>query len=178
MLRLILFGILAGADDIEVAAAFSLASLSRARRLLLVVSFAACEMASPIAGVVAAQLLRREFHVSFDGIGPLVVVACGAAIVWLALRERDTDAFVNSRWTVIGVPLSLSFDNVAIGFSAVTLGHPPVLAAAVIGGISAALAVCGIVAGSRIRRLIPARAELVSGVTLIVIAASMWIRRT
>lgn len=179
MLRLFLLGVLAGIDDLEVATAISIAPLTRARRLLLIVSFALCEFLSPLLGVLIAQVLRNRFHATFDGIGPFVVIACGAVIVWLAMREHgDATPFVNSRWTVIGLPLSLSFDNIAIGFSAVTLGHPPLLAAAIIGGISAALAVTGILAGSRLARLIPRRAELVSGFTLIVIAASMWIRRS
>jgi len=178
MLRLALFGVLAGLDDLEVATAISLAPLTRARRWLLIAAFALCEFASPLVGVMLASVLRTRFHATLDGIGPFVVVACGAAIVWLALRERDAAPFVNSRWTVIGLPLTLSFDNVAIGFSAVTLGHPPLLAAAIIGSISAALAVIGILAGARLARLIPQRAELVSGFALIAIAASIWIRRS
>ncbi len=177
MLRLILLGLLAGLDDLEVAAAMSVARLARVRRLQLMAMFALCEFASPLIGVAIAQLLRTRFHIAFDAIGPFVVVACGVAIVWLALRENDgAQPFVNSRWTVIGLPLTLSFDNVLIGLSAATFGDPPLLAAVVIGGISAAPAVAGIVAGAHISRLVPKRAELLSGGALIAIAASMWIR--
>ena len=177
-MRLFLLGVLAGLDDLEVAAAASIAPLTRARRLLLMAAFALCEFTSPLLGVAAAHVLRTRFHLAFDGIGPFVVAACGAAIVWLALREDgDAQTLVNSRWTVVGLPLSLSIDNVLIGFSAATIGDPPVLAALVIGGTSAALAVIGILAGARIARLIPGRAELVSGCALLAIAVSMWFRR-
>jgi putative Mn2+ efflux pump MntP len=178
MTRLLLLGVLAGIDNLQVAAAISVAPLTRARRALLLAAFAVCEIASPLIGVFFAHTLQTRFAVSFEGIGPFVVVACGIAIVWLALREQKDDAaaLVNSRWTLIGLPLSLSFDNLLIGISAATLGHPPALAALVIGAISAFLCVTGIVAGARISRLIPKRAELVSGCALIIIAASMWIR--
>jgi putative Mn2+ efflux pump MntP len=178
MLRLLLLGFLAGIDNVQVAAAISVAPLTRMRRVLFATSFAICEIASPLIGVLLAHTLRTRFHVSLDGIGPFVVVACGVAIVWLALRDDDDDAkqLINSRWTLIGLPLSLSLDNLLIGVSAVSLGHAPALSALVIGGTSATMCILGVIAGSRISRLIPARAELVSGCVLIVIAASMWIR--
>lgn len=175
--QLFFLGVLAGIDNLQVAAAISIAPLTRARRMLLLAAFATCEIASPLIGVFFAHGLRVRFGISFDGIAPFVIVACGLAIVWLALREDDdAGSLLNSRWTLIGLPLSLSFDNLLIGVSAATLGHPPAQAALIIGTTSAALCVTGILAGARIARLIPARAELVSGCALIIIAASMWIR--
>ena len=177
MTRLLLLGVLAGIDNLQVAAAVSVAPLPRARRMLLMAAFAACEIASPLLGVFFAHALETRFAVSLDGIGPFVVAACGLAIVWLALRgDDDAKPLTNSRWTLIGLPLSLSFDNLLIGISAASLGEPPALAALVIGTTSAALCVAGILAGARLSRLIPERAELVSGCALLVIAASMWIR--
>jgi manganese efflux pump family protein len=176
--QLFLLGVLAGIDNLQVGAAISLAPLARARRILLMLAFATCEIASPLIGVLFAHEVQTRFHVSFDGIRPVVIAACGIAIVWLALREQDDDvrALINSRWTLVGLPISLSFDNLLIGISVASLGYPPALAALVIGGTSATLCVIGILAGARISRLIPKRAELVSGFALIIIAASMWIR--
>lgn len=178
MTRLLLLGVLAGIDNLQVAAAMSVAPIARTRRMLLLAAFATCEIASPLIGVTLAHFLRTRFDVAFDGIGPFVVIACGVTILVLALREKDEDAeaIVNSRWTLIGVPLSLSLDNLLIGVSATTLGYPLALAALVIGATSATLCAIGVIAGARISRLIPGRAEVVSGVALIIIAASMWIR--
>src|SRR5215212_397693 len=100
MIRLLLLGVLAGIDNLQVAAAISVAPLTRARRTLLVVSFAACEIGSPLLGVFLAHALQTRFNVSFGGIRPFVVAACGMAIVWLALREKDEALpLINSRWT-------------------------------------------------------------------------------
>lgn len=177
MTRLVLLGILAGVDNLQVAAALSVAPLTRPRRMLLLAAFAVCEIASPLLGVFIAHALETRFAVSLDGIGPLVVVACGLAILWLGIREKDdAKALAGNRWTLIGVPVSLSLDNLLIGVSATALDYPPALAALAIGTISAALCAMGIFAGARISRLIPERAELVSGVVLILIAGSMWIR--
>lgn len=180
MTQLLLLGVLAGLDNLQVAAAVSIAPMEGARRRLLLAGFAACEIASPLVGVFFAHALETRFGVSFEGIAPFVVVACGVAILWLAWRERDEGRTARSplasRWVLLGLPVSLSFDNLLIGVSAAALGHPPLLAALVIGTISAMLCVAGILAGGRISRLIPQRAELVSGCALILIAASMWLR--
>lgn len=177
MMQLLFLGLLAGVDNLQVAAAISVAPMARARRTLLMIAFAICEITSPLLGIFFAHAVQSRFAVSFDGIRPLVIAACGVAIVWLALREeKDVGPLINSRWTLIGLPISLSFDNLLIGISVASLGYPPALAALVIGGTSATLCVIGILAGARISRLIPERAELVSGCALIIIAASMWIR--
>lgn len=177
-MSLILLGLLAGLDNVQVAAALSLSGLGPRRRTLFAVMFALTESLAPVAGVLLAAQVRARLGITFDGIGPYVIVACGAAIVLLALFGNDGDAakLANSRWTIFGLPLTLSVDNVFIGISAATLGYPPMLAAAAVGAISALLCVLGIAFGARIHRLIPKHPELVSGGALIAIAASMWIR--
>jgi putative Mn2+ efflux pump MntP len=177
-MSLILLGLLAGIDNLQVAAALNVTRLAARRRMLFAAAFALSEALAPVLGLVLAHQLPTRSGILVDGIGPYVVVACGAAIALLALFGNDGEAerFANSRWTLFGLPLSLSVDNVFIGISAATLGYPPALAAIAIGAISALLCLTGIVFGARIRLLIPKRPELVSGGALIVIAASMWIR--
>ena len=157
MMRLLLLGVLAGIDNLQVAAALSVAPLTRGRRALLAVSFTVCEMATPLIGFFFAHWLRSRVGVSFDAAAPLVVIACGAVVLWLAVREKDVEPVVNSNWTIIGLPLSLSLDNLLIGVSAGTFGYPPAIAALTIGGTSAALCLFGIAGGTRIRHLIPRR---------------------
>jgi putative Mn2+ efflux pump MntP len=70
MARLLLLGLLAGLDNLLVAAAMSVAPVRHARRLWLLAAFAACELASPLTGVLLAHVLKTRLHVSFDGVGP------------------------------------------------------------------------------------------------------------
>jgi putative Mn2+ efflux pump MntP len=176
MLELLLLGTLAGLDNVQAAAALSLAPMTRERRSLLTVSFVACEGLMPLVGIFVAQLVRLPLGDAFERVAPLVVVGCGVAVLWRALTGGDAAPVINSRWTIITLPLSLSLDNLLIGVSAGSLGHPPVLAALTIGGISAALCAAGIAGGERLGRLVPRHGDVVSGVALIVIATSMWIR--
>ena len=177
-MSLLLLGLLAGLDNVQVAAALSLAGLAPRRRALLAMMFALSETLSPVLGVLLAAQLQTRLGLSLHGIGPYVVVVCGAAIVLQALLggEEEAAKLAGSRWTVFGLPLTLSIDNVFIGISAATLGYPPLFAAVAVGATSALLCVAGIAFGDRLRRLIPKRPELVSGGVLIAVAASMWIR--
>jgi putative Mn2+ efflux pump MntP len=177
MLSLILLGTLAGLDNLQAAAALSIAPLTRERRSLLTLSFVLCEGLTPLLGLAIARLIRVPLGLSFDRIAPLVVVGCGIAVLWQGFSDDDeAPSFINSRWTVLTLPLSLSLDNLLIGVSAGSLRYPPILAALTIGGISAMMCAAGIAGGARLGRLVPRHGNVVSGVALIVIAASMWFR--
>jgi putative Mn2+ efflux pump MntP len=175
MLKIILLGILAGSDNLQVAAAISMAPLTRARRALFALAFCTCEIATPLLGLIFIRSLHARFGLWIDRLAPLIVVACGMAIIILALKDRDElETLINHRWTIAALPLSLSLDNLLIGVSLGTFGYPLLLAAAAVGGISACMCLFGIAGGMRIRRWIPEHANVVSGLYLIVIAAMMW----
>jgi putative Mn2+ efflux pump MntP len=175
MLKIILLGILAGSDNLQVAAAISMAPLTRARRALFALAFCICEIATPLLGLLFIRSLHARLGLWIDRLAPLIVVACGVVILILALKDRDElEKLVNHRWTIATLPLLLSIDNLLIGVSLGTIGYPLPLAAAVIGGISACMCLFGIAGGMRVRRWIPEHANVVSGLYLIVIAAMMW----
>jgi putative Mn2+ efflux pump MntP len=168
MIAFVLLGVVAGLDNLQVAAAISMTPLTRSRRALFALAFTVCEVGSPMLGVVGVRSLTV-------GVVPLVVAACGLAIIGFAFTERGVMPIVNSRWTVIGLPLSLSFDNLLLGAGAGAAGIAPLAAAATIGCVSASMALLGIVAGGRVRSWIPEKIEIVSGVYLVAIAAMMWL---
>jgi manganese efflux pump family protein len=175
LLQIILLGVLAGADNVQVAAAVSMAPLTRARRAWFALAFCVCEMATPLVGLLLMRSVHARFETLVDRVAPAILVACGAGILFLALKDRDElERIVNHRWTIAALPLSLSFDNLLIGVSLGTFGYPLPLAAATIGIISASMCLFGIIGGARIRRWIPEKANVVSGLYLIVIAAVMW----
>lgn len=176
MLQVILLGTLAGVDNLQAAAALSLSPLTRERRRLLTVAFVLCEGLAPLLGLLLAQLVRLPLGDAFDRVAPLVVVGCGVTVLWSAFRDSEGTPVANSRWMLVTLPLSLSLDNLLIGVGAGSLGYPPALAALTIGGISAAMCAAGIAGGARIGSLVPRYGNVLSGMALLVIAASMWIR--
>jgi putative Mn2+ efflux pump MntP len=176
MLRILLLGVLAGLDNLQVAAAISMTPLTRARRGLLALAFCVCEIATPLLGLLLMSALRVRFGIWLDRLAPLIVVLCGVVIICLALKDDDQlEKLVNNKWTLAGLPLALSLDNLLIGVSLGTFDVPLPLAAVMIGGVSACMCLFGIAGGLRIRRWIPSHAEVASGLYLIAIAAMMWI---
>jgi putative Mn2+ efflux pump MntP len=176
MLQIILLGVLAGLDNLQVAAAISMTPVTRMRRTLFALAFCACEISTPLLGLLLMNTLRVRFGHWIDRIAPLILVACGTVIIYLALRDNDQlEKLVNNRWTLVGLPLSLSFDNLLIGVGLGTFGYPLPLAAMTVGSVSACMCLFGIAGGTRIRRWIPTHAEMISGLYLIAIAAMMWI---
>jgi putative Mn2+ efflux pump MntP len=152
-----------------------MAPLTRTRRALFALSFCACEIATPLLGLLLVGSLHARFGAWIDRLAPAIVVTCGAVILFLAFKDHDElEAVVNHRWTVAVLPLSLSFDNLLIGVSLGALGYPLPLAAAAVGSVSACMCLAGIAGGTRLRRWIPRHASAVSGLYLIVIAAFMW----
>lgn len=175
MLQIILLGVLAGSDNLQVAAAISMAPLTRARRVLFALAFSTCEIATPLLGLLLMHSLQVHFGAWMERIAPLIVVVCGAVILTLAFADRDElGKLVNRGWTIAALPLSLSFDNLMIGVGLGAFGYPLPFAAATIGTVSACMCVAGIAGGARIRRFFPAHADVMSGLYLIAIAAFMW----
>ena len=169
MIAFALLGVVAGLDNLQVAAAISMTPLSRARRAWFALAFVVCEVGAPMLGALGVRALLPF------AVAPLVVAACGLTIVALALTERGVAPIVNSRWTVAFLPLSLSFDNLLLGAGAGAAGASPLAAAATIGCVSASMCLLGLGAGARVRRWIPEKIEIVSGVYLVAIAATMWL---
>lgn len=174
LLSFALLGVVAGLDNLQVAAAISMTPLARSRRIAFALAFVVCEAGAPMLGALGIRALLSRVR-ALEVVDPLVVAACGIAIVCFALTERGVAPIVNSRWTVIGLPLSLSFDNLLLGAGAGAAGVAPLAAAATVGCVSAAMCMVGIVAGARVRRWIPEKIEIVSGVYLVAIAATMWL---
>lgn len=174
MLQILLLGVLAGSDNLQVAAAISMAPLTRARRTLFALAFCACEIATPLLGLLLVGSLQARFG-WVSRLAPLIVVSCGGVILFLAFKDHDElETLVNHRWTVAALPLSLSFDNLLIGVSLGAFRYPLTFAATAVGSISACMCLIGIAGGARLRRWIPRHAGAVSGLYLIVIAAMMW----
>ena len=167
---LLVLGLVVGLDNLQVAAALGTAPLRPARRWLLAAAFGVCEGLTPLLGLAWGHLLRRSFEPWLETLTPLVLLVCGAAILIAAFRGDDAGEVSNSRWLLFGLPLSLSFDNLFAGVALGTLGFPVVVSALIVGAISAGMCLLGLYLGQGlrrlVRRLVPERVEVLSGLLL------------
>jgi putative Mn2+ efflux pump MntP len=174
MLEVAAFGILAGLDNLHVSAALGVSRPRKGRLLVLAAAFAACEALMPFVGLALGGALRRALP-ALETAGPVVLLLCGAAILVHALREGDAREVVEGRW-MLGLPLTLSIDNLFAGVGLGSAGYPVLASAVIVGAISGTMCVAGLFAGAWLRRWVPGRAEVWSGAFLIALAIVSFAR--
>jgi putative Mn2+ efflux pump MntP len=166
---LIVLGVLTGLDNLQIAPGLGLAGVARARRWFLALMFGLCEAGMPLLGLVLGRGLRYSLNVNADALGSIVLLSCGALIIWFACTKREIAPFLSNRWTLLGLPLLLSVDNLLAGIGVGVMGQPLLLSALVIGTISTLMCFAGLYLGQILRRFVPRRAELLAGIYLIVL---------
>jgi manganese efflux pump family protein len=166
MKAIIILGILTGLDNLFVTPGVGLLNISRGRRHALALAFGLFEALMPLAGLFLGAQIRLAYASTAEFIGPVVLLFCGAVILFMSLKERDLEPVLSSRWTLVGFPLSLSFDNFLAGLGVGTAGASLLMSAVTIGGISAVMCMFGLYAGQWLRRFVPRNAEVLSGIYL------------
>jgi putative Mn2+ efflux pump MntP len=171
-----LLGLLVGVDNLEVGAGLGLAGM-RTRRLWAIAAMCfLCETGMPLIGLALGRQLRDLAGAWAEGVGIAVLALCGLTILIVALREGGPEKLAEGSFALVGLPLSLSLDNLAAGVGLGSLGYPVVVSALVLGGVSGSLCTVGLFAGRWLRGWVPARAELLAGVYLLGLAAFRLLR--
>ena len=98
-------------------------------------------------------------------LGPVLLVGYG--LYQFLIRDARDDDPDRGGWVALGIPLSLSLDNLVAGFALGMSRLPIVPTAAVIGTISGLMSIAGLRCGAVIGRILPLRAERVGGAALI-----------
>jgi manganese efflux pump family protein len=174
---ILVIGLLAGLDNLQVGAALGLVRMPASRRLAFALAFLLCETGMPLLGLTGGRWVHQVSGPWAEGIGSLLLAVCGGWIVAMTLRggEDDASKLASGGLTLVGLPLTLSFDNLFAGLGLGTLGFPVVLTALGIGILSGGLGAVGLYAGARLRRWVPERAELLSGTYLLALAGfRLW----
>ena len=175
MVEVLVFGVLAGLDNLQVCSSLGLLPLKKRRVHALAAAFCFSEIAGALLGLGVGRTLVAALGDAASAVGPLFMLACGGAVVFLAFRRDDDnlEELVNHRALLVGLPLSLSLDNVVAGAGISFSSYPLVASALVIGAISASMSCLGLYLGRWIRRFLPNRVELRVGVYLCFLAVRM-----
>jgi manganese efflux pump family protein len=124
---------------------------------------------APLVGVLLGRYLGEAIGPIAEYVGPAVMGAYG---LYLLVHALSTDApdEIDQPWALFGIPLSLSLDNLLAGTSLGLLGFPPLFSALIFALITAAMTFVGLSLGRIVGRLIRIRADLLSGIALVVVA--------
>ncbi|HEY6392001.1 MAG TPA: manganese efflux pump [Bryobacteraceae bacterium] len=165
----LLLGILAGLDNLQVCSSVGLVPLQGPRRHALAAAFSICEIMAPLIGLALGHLLLSALQPVSAKAGPIMVLVCGVVV----LIRFGSPAW-DSRM-LFGLPISLSLDNLTVGAGIGALPGPAIPPALLIGAISALMSCAGLYCGAWLRRFAPRRIELVAGSYLCLLAVRMLI---
>ena len=174
MLKLLAFVLPLGLDSFAVAAAIGAARQTTWReRLRISATFMTFEAGMPLIGVLLGHALAHGIGRIADYLAAAAVIGIGA---WMAFSgdsddEEEKAARIPSShgMALIGLGLSISLDELAIGFSA-GLIQLPVVAVIVAIALQALIAAqLGLATGTRIGERLRDRAEQVAGIALILL---------
>jgi putative Mn2+ efflux pump MntP len=174
---MLLFGVLAGLDNLQVCSSVGLLPMSRARMRLLAAGFVVCEVSAPLAGILVGRAALALIEPYTRIAGPLTTIVCGAAVLAGAILGGREDRPAGDTRALFGLPLSLSLDNLVAGVGIGSLPCPAWVAALAIGLVSGGMSCAGLYGAAWLRRwfcrMVPARVEVLMGAYLCVLAVRM-----
>ncbi|HJY70894.1 MAG TPA: manganese efflux pump [Streptosporangiaceae bacterium] len=175
MLKLLAFVLPLGLDSFAVAAALGASQVTTAwQRLRISLVFVIFEGGMPLIGLVVGSALARGIGRIADYLAAAAVIGIG---VWMLLADNEDEEdkagrIMTSRGlALVGLGISISLDELAIGFG-IGLERLPVGAVVAAIALQAFVAAqLGLAIGAKIAERWRERAERVAGIALILLGA-------
>jgi putative Mn2+ efflux pump MntP len=179
-LKLIAFVLPLALDTLGVALALGMIGLPGRRRTRIALLFAGFETAMPLIGVALGVPLRQAVGSAADYIAATVLVALGLYMV-LPKEDEDEDRLLSMTQRgllgAIALGVSVSLDELTIGFSAGLL-HLPLLPMVIAIGVQAFVVTqIGVKVGRRVGAHWRESAERVGGVALTSLGVTLLVLR-
>jgi putative Mn2+ efflux pump MntP len=174
VLKLIVFVLPLGLDTFAVSAALGMRGLPKRQRLRVSLLMSAFEMAMPVVGVLLGRVLGRLVGGAADYVAIGVLALLGA---WMVLHEEEDEgekvaqiASGRGLLLLLTVGISISLDELAIGFTIGLLHLSLWLAVVLIGAQAFAFAQLGLRLGALLSETLRERAEQLAGLALLGLA--------
>ena len=180
MLKLVLFVLPLGLDTFAISAALGLQGLPKRERLRVSLLLSGFEMTMPVVGL----FLGRGLGAAIGGVAEYVAAAAliglgGYMLLADEQAEGEKVASLSSRsgLALIGLGLSISIDELAMGFT-IGLLHLSIIAAVILIGAQAFLvAQLGLRLGSRLGEAAREWAERLAGIALLGLGALILVEQ-
>lgn len=184
LVNVVVLGFVLSLDNFRTSVLLGPLRMRRARMVLVAANFGLWDGLAPLLGLVIGHYVGDAIGPIADYVGPLALLAYGAYLLVRAWRVpapaegEDEDEFEQS-WTLFGLPLPLSIDNIVAGAGLGLLGFSPWLPAIIFAVITAVMSLIGLVLGRLAFRLvsnrISIRYEIVTGVALVIEAVVLFL---
>jgi putative Mn2+ efflux pump MntP len=173
MLKLILFVLPLGLDTFAVSAALGVRGLPRRGRLRVSLLMAGFEMAMPIIGLLLGHALGHAIGGAADYVAIAVLALLG---VWMLVHDDDESERAEQLagghgFVLLALGLSISLDELAVGFTMGLLHLNLWLAVLLIGAQAFLFSQLGLRLGARLSETMRERSEQLAGLALLGLAA-------
>lgn len=171
-----------GLDTLAVSLGLGLSGLPRARWLRVGLTFALCEGLMPVVGLLIGQRLGTALGDVATYVAGGILIVIGGLEIKEALTDDDDDDEpitlippIEKQLPLFLTGLSVSLDELAVGFALGVLHVPLGPALAYIALQAFALTLVGLLIGQRLGRRLGERAELAAGVVLALLGVAIVI---
>lgn len=180
MWKLLAFVLPLAVDSFAVAALLGASGITRAHRWRITGLFVAFEAGMPLIGLALGAPLAKAIGDGADYLASAALVALG---LWMLFSQEEGEEqaagklATASGWAVIGLGVSISLDELAIGFSLGLVGLPTAPVIAVI-AIQAFIAVqLGLALGAKVGEELRENAERLAALALIGLGVFVLVER-
>jgi putative Mn2+ efflux pump MntP len=170
ILGLVLLGFALSWDNFRSSIALGTVPFGWRRAVQIALVFGFWDAVAPLVGGLLGQYFGDAVGPVAEYVGPAVLGAYGLYLLVGAVRNPEPDEVDHPWVTLFGLPLALSVDNLIAGTGLGLLGYSPVIPALVFGVVTAVTSFAGLCVGRAAVRVIPVRADLLSGVSLVAAA--------
>lgn len=170
-----------GLDTFAVAAALAVAGLPKGERLRVSALFTAFEAGMPIIGLLVGAAVGQAVGAVAEYIAVAALILLGGYMLWPRDEEEDEERLQLLGRThglaVIGLGLSISLDELAIGFTLGLLRLPVVLVLVWIAVQAFVVAQAGLRLGARVGESVREGAERLAGLVLAALGIFLLVQR-
>ena len=171
-----------GLDTFAVAAALGMAGLPAERHMRMSLLFGAFEAVMPLVGLGLGAALGSAVGGVANYVAIVVLLAVGVHALAGAGEADEELARVGllaraSGWSVVALGLSISLDELAIGFTLGLLGLPVALFVVIVGVQAFVAAQVGLRIGARLGERVREGAERLAGIALVGLAVVLAVER-
>jgi putative Mn2+ efflux pump MntP len=167
--NLLILGITLSLDNFRTAIALGGLQLTRRHAVQVSLVFGFWDALAPLVGILGGAYFAHTIGSTAEYVGAAVLGAYGLYLLVQAWRTPAPDE-LDERWALFGLTLPLSLDNVLAGTSLGLLGYSPWLAPPLFGAITALMTFVGLELGRAAAHFVRIRADLLTGVALVIMA--------
>ena len=173
-LKIVVIALSLGLDVFAVGIGAGMRVTSRAVKIRIGAAFASAEVIMNLIGLGLGKAVGTLIGDVAGYIGFVALIGVGAYMIFESVRESESKQPLDmSRgWGLFIAALSISLDSLGIGFSILYIGVPLALSLGVIFSVSVAMTAAGLTLGRALGRRVEERAELLSGIILVLTGAA------